>query len=369
MKSPHESGLYQSDGWDCPVINTILQEADADRNRIKELALKTNLNHLTALLTFLFVIAIHFAASVSASPPGGALSGDRPRVVISSDIGGSDPDDFQSLIHLLLYADVIDVEGLISSPPEAGRAKHILEVIDAYANDYSHLKSHSKAYPAADALRSVVKQGALDKASQKGWSEPTDGSRWIIQRAHAADKRPLWILVWGSITDVAQAIHDDPSIKSHIRVYSIGSWNTSQDSAARDYLFKNHTDLWWIESDTSFRGMYMGGLQDDDWGNLSFIQQNVKGHGSLGDLFFKKKHDIKMGDTPSFLYLLRGNPDDPTSPHWGGAFVATGHGKDYWTDNPDPSLSTSNRAGAKTVSNWRREYLEDWKYRMDRVNE
>ena len=30
---------------------------------------------------------------------------------------------------------------------------------------------------------------------------------------------------------------------------------------------------------------------------------------------------------------------------------------------------TTNRAGAKTVSNWCREYLEDWKQRMDRVNE
>ena len=290
-------------------------------------------------------------------------------MIVSSDVGGSDPDDFQSLIHLLFYADVVDVEGIVSSPPGAGRTKDILEVIDAYADDYSHLEAHSKAYATPDALRSIAKQGELDKAPQTGWSKPTDGSQWIVKRAHAVDKRPLWILVWGSITDVAQAIHDDPSIKDNIRVYSIGSWNTSQDSAARDYVFNNHADLWWIESDTSFRGMYMGGVQDGEWGNLSFVQQNVKGHGSLGDLFFKKKRDIKMGDTPSFLYLLRGNPDDPTAPHWGGAFVATDHGKQFWTDNPDRSLSTANRAGSKTVSNWRREYLEDWKRRMDRVME
>ncbi len=331
--------------------------------------MKTNLHHRIILLTVLFVLAMGDSTTVTASPPGGALDGDKPRVIVSSDVGGSDPDDFQSLIHLLLYSDVIDVEGIISSPPDAGRTQHIMEVIDAYANDYSHLHSHSKDYPAPDALRSVAKQGALEKAPQQGWSEPTDGSRWIVQRAQADDKRPLWILVWGSITDVAQAIHDDPSIKSNIRVYSIGSWNTSQDSAARAYLFNHHADLWWIESDTSFRGMYMGGVQDGEWGNLSFVQQHVKGHGSLGDLFFTKKRDIKMGDTPSFLYLLRGNPDDPTAPHWGGAFVATDHGKHYWTDNPDPSLSTSKRAGAKTVSQWRREFLEDWKQRMDRVTE
>ena len=36
----------------------------------------------------------------------------RPRVLVSTDIGGTDPDDFQSMVHLLLYADVLDLEGL-----------------------------------------------------------------------------------------------------------------------------------------------------------------------------------------------------------------------------------------------------------------
>ena len=52
---------------------------------------------------------------------GGALDGQRPRVIVSSDIGGSDPDDFQSMVHFLVYADVFDIEGLISSPPHRGR--------------------------------------------------------------------------------------------------------------------------------------------------------------------------------------------------------------------------------------------------------
>ncbi len=306
-------------------------------------------------------------APESAKPLGGALDGDRPRVIVSTDIGGSDPDDFQSLVHLFLYADVIDIEGLISSPPHAGRTKDIFEAIDAYATDYSQLKRHSKNYPTADMLRSVTKQGALEKAPQKGWQEPTDGSRWIIERAHAVDKQPLWILVWGSITDVANAIHDDPSINNKIRIYSIGSWNTKQDSAARDYLFNKHPDLWWIENDTTFRGMYMGGGQDGEWDNKRFVAQNVKGHGALGDLFFKKKRDIKMGDTPSLLYLLRGNTDDPAGLHWGGSFITTDRGDHYWTDNPDRGLATGSRFGSKTVSQWRRDYLEDWKHRMDRI--
>ncbi len=296
---------------------------------------------------------------------GGALAGDRPRVIVSTDVGGSDPDDFQSMVHLLVYADVLDIEGLISSPPQGGRARHLLEVIDAYEKDYVRLRRHSDHYPTSDSLRAAVKQGAVDPAPARGWSGPTEGSRWIIERAKADERRPLWVLVWGSITDVAQAIHDDPSIKSRIRVHSIASWNTRQDPAARNYLFENHPDLWWIESDTTFRGMYVGGRQDAEWGNRRFVERYIKGHGALGDLFFRKKPDIKMGDTPSLLYLLRGDPDDPTAPHWGGAFVKTDHGEHYWTDNPDRNLSEGSRAGAKTVNRWRLDYLRDWQRRMD----
>ena len=124
---------------------------------------------------------------------------------------------------------------------------------------------HAKGFPAPERLRQVVKQGAVGKAPAKGWSKPTEGSKWIITQAKRKDKRPLWVLVWGSITDVAQAVHDAPSIKAKLRVYSIGSWNTAMDRAARDYLFREHPDLWWIENDTTFRGMYMGGRQEGDW--------------------------------------------------------------------------------------------------------
>lgn len=322
------------------------------------------------LATLVLFVAAGSAAVRAAEPTGlsgGALAGDRPRVIVSSDVGGSDPDDFQSMVHLLVYADMLDIEGLISSPPQRGRARHVLEVIDAYQQDFPQLQRHSGDYPPPNVLRAVTKQGAVDPSPAEGWSEPTDGSRWIVERAKAADPRPLWVLVWGSITDVAQAVHDDPAIKAKIRVHSIASWNTRQDPAAREYLYRHHPDLWWIESDTTFRGMYMGGRQDGEWGNRGFVERHVRGHGALGDLFFQKKPDIKMGDTPSLLYLLRGEPDNPHAPHWGGAFVNTDHGEHYWTDNPDPTLSDAGRAGAKTVNRWRVDYLCDWQSRMDRA--
>ena len=58
------------------------------------------------------------------------LSAERYRVIVSTDIGGSDPDDFQSMVHYLLYSDLFDTEGLISSPWGDGRKEDILAVID-----------------------------------------------------------------------------------------------------------------------------------------------------------------------------------------------------------------------------------------------
>jgi hypothetical protein len=323
------------------------------------------------LLSILLLVAVGTARATE-NPSEllrGAVTGDRFRVIVSSDIGGSDNDDYQSMVHFLVYADLFDVEGLISSPPHAGRAKHIHIVIDAYEKDFANLKQMSSKYPTPERLRSLVKQGAIDPAPAAGFSVPTDGSRWILERAGADDARPLYVLVWGSITDVAQAVHDAPAIKSKLRVYSIGSWNTRNDRAARDYLFREHPDLWWIEANTTFRGMYVGGEQDGEWGNKSFLDQHVRGHGALGDFLVLKLDAIKMGDTPSVLYLLCGDPDDPTAPHWGGSFVKTDHGPHYWTDSEAQELAEPKYPGAKTVNVWRKDFLKDWGERMDRTVE
>ncbi len=40
----------------------------------------------------------------------------RPRILISNDIGGTDPDDNQSMAHFLMYSDLFEIEGLVSSP-------------------------------------------------------------------------------------------------------------------------------------------------------------------------------------------------------------------------------------------------------------
>jgi len=322
------------------------------------------LKRIAAAACFLLAGIVLAQAADSQPLRGGALGGQRPRVIVSSDIGGGDPDDFQSMVHYLIHADIFDTEGLISSPPGLGRKSDILDVIAAYEKDFPKLCTHQSNFPAPDALRDLAKQGAVDPAPEAGFSEPTEGSRWIIRQAWRNDRRPLWILVWGSATDVAQAVHDAPGIMQKIRVYNIGSSNTRHDPHAHRYLLEQ-ADLWWIDADTTFRGMYIGGAQKGDLGNCEFVERHVKGHGALGDFYYSKKIDLKMGDTPSVLYLMRGNPNDPESEHWGGRFVRDPRRPTRWIDDPDPRWREGDRAGAKTVSRWREAYLRDWQSRMD----
>ena len=323
-----------------------------------------------ATIIIVMIMIITSGNTTAYSLEGGALAGNRYRVIISTDIGGGDEDDIQSMVHYLLYSDLFDTEGIISSPPQKGRKKDILEVIDKYEKDYPNLKTHSDKYPTPNYLRSIAKQGAINPAPEKGYSSPTEGSRWIIHCAKKKDTRPLYVLVWGAITDVAQVLHDDPGIKKKIRVYFIASWNQKQDQNAFRYIDKSHADLWLIHNNTTFRGWYTGGKQNGDLGNRSFVDKHVKNHGALGKYFVPLKGgSIKMGDTPSYAFLLRGKPDDPTKDSWGGKFIKRKGRPNWWIDDPDPAFSEAGRPGAKTVNKWRRQYLRDWQKCMDRCKD
>lgn len=251
----------------------------------------------------------------------GALQGERHRVIVSTDIGGTDPDDFQSMVHLLLYADVHDLEGLVSSPYGPGRREHILRVIDLYARDYPNLRTHSPRYPAADNLRAITKQGAMESPGPGGVGAATEGSGCIVQCARRNDRRPLYVLVWGGIEDLAQALHDAPDILPKLRVYFIGGPNKLWSVDAYNYIEQQHPKLWMIESNATYRGWFVGGNQSGDLSNSGFVAAHLAGHGAMGDFFAtQSKGTIKMGDTPSVGWLLHGNPEDPSQPGWGGRF-------------------------------------------------
>lgn len=233
------------------------------------------------------------------------------------------------MVHLLLYADCMDIEGLVSSPYGPGRKEDILKVIDYYADDYANLRTYSDRYPAPEDLRARTKQGAWESPGYEGVDRATEGSDWIIHCARQDDSRPLYLLVWGGLEDLAQALHDAPEILPKLRVYFIGGPNKMWSVKAYDYIASHHPTLWMIEANTTYRGWFVGGDMTGPWGNTRFVTAHVAGRGSLGHFFAAHlKGTIKMGDTPSVAFLLRGTPEDPTQPSWGGAFVRVWEGRE-----------------------------------------
>jgi hypothetical protein len=275
-------------------------------------------------IVLLLLLAPWLAAAAGPLPDAGA----RPRVLVSTDIGGTDPDDFQSMVHLLLCADALDLEGIVSSPYGPGRREHILEVIDRYARDFAALRARSGRYPEPAALRALAKQGALESPGQAGVGSPTEGSDWIIRCARRPDPRPLWVLVWGGIEDLAQALHDAPDILPRLRVYFIGGPNKMWSVDAYAYLQRQHPALWLIEANATYRGWFVGGNQTGQWGNSGFVAAHAAGRGALGDYFASfLKGAIKMGDSPSVVHVLRPDPERADLDGWGGRFVRAWDGR------------------------------------------
>ena len=148
--------------------------------------------------------------------PGSIFKEGEPREMYS------DPDDVQSMIRLLLYANELEIEGLVASAgslANIARKKNILDVLDVYEQVQPNLARHDPRYPTADALRAVTWEG-LDGA----WGSPyfgqpgmpldaligegkdTEASEAIIGVVDRPDPRPVWVCVWGGSCEVAQAI-------------------------------------------------------------------------------------------------------------------------------------------------------------------
>lgn len=251
---------------------------------------------------------------------------EKPRILISSDIGGTDDDDFQSMIHVLMYADQFQIEGLVSSPFGNGRKKNFLDMIDLYEKDLPQLSKHSKEFPSPDPLKRVTKQGAISEAPYKGYAHSTEGSNWIIKCAKKKSDQPLWVLVWGGIEDVAQALHDAPEIKQNIKVYWIGGPNKKWSVNAYAYIAENHSDLWMIEANATYRGWFIDEDSPKDITGKTYYSNYIDGRGAMGKDFINYyEGNIKMGDTPSLAYVMNGNPEDPLGESWGGSFMPISH--------------------------------------------
>ncbi len=251
----------------------------------------------------------------------------KPRILISTDIGGTDPDDNQSMTHLLMYSDLFHIEGLVSSPSYGnGSKKEILRMIDLYEKDYPKLKKHQKNLSTPNYLRSVTKQGRKGNAPYIGYTIATEGSNWIIECAKKKSAQPLWILGWGGLEDLAQALHDAPEIQKNIRIYWIGGPNKKWSANSYAYIAENFPDLWFIEVNASYYGLFSDKHSLDSVKNSTYYDRYIQASGYLGKDFKNYYNgNVKMGDTPSLLYMMDGDPNDPTRESWGGSFEKFSH--------------------------------------------
>lgn len=272
------------------------------------------------VVTYLLII---LPFSLVAQKPGPV----KPRILISTDIGGTDPDDNQSITHFLMYSNLFEAEGLVSSPSYGdGTKQELLRMIDLYEKDLPKLSQHVSNYPAPDALRAVCKQGRHGAAPYKGYATATEGSNWIIRCAQKKSTQPLWVLVWGGLEDVAQALHDAPEIQHKIKVYWIGGPNKKWSANSYAYIAQHFPNLWFIEANGSYNGFFSNNGVPDSLNTRNYYNRYIRAAGYLGS-DFKSYYEgnVKMGDTPSLLYMMDGDPNNPFRDSWGGSFEKFDH--------------------------------------------
>lgn len=295
----------------------------------------------------------------------------KPRLVVLTDIAPADvePDDHQSLIRLLVYADMLEIEALIAGSGwnSSGRGypaawmEIIKATIDAYERDLPNLMKRAGQtnflplaiesgqqplgyWPSAAYLRSRTMLGSTRLGFE--WLGPTNdspGSQFLIQLADEPDERPIWVAVWGGANTFAQAVwrvqkdRTPEQLKSFLRkfrVYTI----TDQDKdwgASVPFEISSHQ---WLRRE--FEGELMFVWDESSWlhhcdagkKNWSQYEAYIQGCGHVGKLYPRFKYGVE-GDTPSFLYVLPNGLNVPGQPRFGGwgGFFAWGIGPDKKT--------------------------------------
>ncbi|WP_299531982.1 DUF1593 domain-containing protein [Ulvibacterium sp.] len=324
----------------------------------------------------------------------------RPKLIVTTDIG-QDPDDQQSFIRLLHYANEFDFKGFIANAdsnydhePPLLRDDILHDLISKYGLIQHRLKSHAQDYPTADYLHSLVKKGCnkngakVPVSTYVGPGNDTEGSDWIIE-AVKQSSGPVNIAVWGGACDLAQALwkvretatsEELELFIKKLRVYFIGK----QDSS-NDWIIKEFPKLWLILAldpsgdkwASSYRGMFLGGdisLTSRDW-----LKANIIGKNPLANEYPDRAYTggegrnpymaMKEGDSPAWLYFLSNGLNFPDYPHWGGwggRFQQERPGffrdvEDKYFDKEKGAFTTSSMA---TVFRWRSDFQNDFAARV-----
>lgn len=347
--------------------------------------------YLTKSIFAASILLMLIACSESVNVSAQEHTGERPILVVTTDIGG-DPDDQQSLTRLLLYSNEFDIRGLIASssgtPGELGvdtvKEQLIHEHIHAYAKVYANLTQHAPGYPVPDSLHAMVKRGNPRRGLEHiGASHDTEASEWIIRVVDGAGDRPVHVAIWGGQTDLVQALWKIKQTRdqdkysqflSRLRVYDI-----SDQDGLYSYIRQEFPGIFYILSrapegadrrEAVFRGMYLGG--EESFTSRAWIDANVRmDHGPLGALYPPKTWTapnphgaLKEGDTPSWFYFFSNGLQDSEQPAWGGwggRFKMDGDS--FFCDDEDFAGTVIN--ARSTVFRWRPSFQNEFQARMD----
>lgn len=290
----------------------------------------------------------------------------KPRVVVLTDIAPNDiePDDMESMIRLLVHADLFEVEALVATTGWSNtggneRIDLIHDALNAYEKDLPYLKKRSGQetfavdesrqeigyWPSPEYLRSNTLMGST-KMGMKfiGEGNDSEGSNRIIALADENDDRPIWITVWGGGNTFAQAVwrvkqeRTPEELKAFLRKFRVYTITDQDRPWSRgdtiSYASSSHQWMRQFEKDLMFFWDECGWKHQNETGKQNWEQyaRHIQGHGNLGALYPKYKWGVE-GDTPSFLHVIPNglsNPDVPTQVSWSGYFE-WGLGRDSLT--------------------------------------
>jgi hypothetical protein len=306
---------------------------------------------------------------------------DRLRLIVETDAGG-DPDDEQSLVRFLLYANEWDVEGIIANRPLAREGENdntertglgiVRRMVKAYENCYPKLRKHDQRYP---------EPAALLKRTVAGYDNVDDGVELMIAAVDRDDPRPIWFLNWGTDNGSAESclkraldrVLAERGPQGYARFKK--RLRLSSDDQFGDHTTKIEPPFsLWVDT---FRPPMDGKRWYHRFSELTRtaggfdIERDVRtGHGPLGALYpTNTTHRQKEGDSPTFIYLIPTGLSDPEHPGWGGwpgrYGPHDGHpGKPYfWANQKDTWQGKTNRDN--TLIRWAAAIQNDFAVRMD----
>lgn len=229
--------------------------------------------------------------------PAVCLAEPKQHLIVLSDIE-ADPDDSQSLVRLLLYANQIDIEGIVATTSTHQKSRiapaSMHAIIDAYGRVQPNLLKHQAGFPKAQALKAAVRSGSQLYGMQGvGDGKDSPGSDAIINALEKHDTRPLWVAVWGGANTLAQALYrirhertpkQVARLVNKLRVYTI----SDQDDSGI-WIRTQFPDLFYIVSPGGYgNGTWTGihatepGFDSTEVSN-NWIAANIQqGHGPLG---------------------------------------------------------------------------------------